>query len=36
LIDQCKTILGETALTRHQRRIKESLAPSPCYRHHAH
>src|ERR1019366_1715801 len=36
LVDQREGLLGETALARREGRIKESLARSPCHRHHAH
>src|ERR1035437_7329409 len=36
MVDQREGLLGEAALAGRQRRIKESLAQNPCYRHHAH
>src|ERR1039458_10340329 len=36
MIDQREGLLGETARTRCERRIKEPFACSPCYRHYAH
>src|ERR1035437_7879083 len=36
MVDQREGLLGEAALAGRQGRIKESLARSPCHRHHAH